>query len=206
MLWPSKKAFFDDFVFDIFENVYDPAEDSYLFAENLDVESGDCVLDMGTGCGILGVLVAEKASEVLAVDVNPYAIRCAKHNAWLNGVGKKSSFIQADLFGSLGEKRKFDCILFNAPYLPSENGETDFWLGRSWAGGDNGRFVIDRFVSEAKSYLKTSGKIFLMQSNLSGLDETICGFARNNLQSRVVATRSLPFFEKIFLIKATLFK
>ena len=44
------------------EDVYEPAEDSFLFAENLDVEKGAQVLDVGTGCGILGILAAEKAA------------------------------------------------------------------------------------------------------------------------------------------------
>jgi release factor glutamine methyltransferase len=50
---PSKKVCFRDYVFHVYENVYEPAEDSFLFAENLAVEKGEVVLDMGTGCGIL---------------------------------------------------------------------------------------------------------------------------------------------------------
>ncbi|MDI6690428.1 MAG: methyltransferase, partial [Candidatus Bathyarchaeota archaeon] len=49
----SKKVFFADYVFYVSENVYEPAEDSFLFAENLMVRERDFVLDMGIGCGIL---------------------------------------------------------------------------------------------------------------------------------------------------------
>ena len=79
----SKRVFFGDYVFLVDENVYEPAEDSFLFAENLDVKEGERVLDVGTGCGILGIIAAKKAGEVVAVDVNPYAVRCAKENARL---------------------------------------------------------------------------------------------------------------------------
>ena len=88
---PVKRVDFGKYVFDIWENVYEPAEDSFLFAENLDVEKGSQVLDIGTGCGMLGILAAETATEVIAVDLNPYAVRCAKENsiaqqgAWQNG-------------------------------------------------------------------------------------------------------------------------
>ncbi len=64
-----KRAYFGKFVFNICENVYEPAEDTYLFAENLDVKKGDEVLDVGTGCGILAILAAEKAAEVISIDL-----------------------------------------------------------------------------------------------------------------------------------------
>ena len=106
---PIKKVFFEDYVFFVSENVYEPAEDSFLFAENLVVKEGDVVLDMGTGCGILGVVAAEKAAKVVAVDVNPYAVRCAKKNAKLNGVSNKIFFVQGDLFTAIriGERLGF---------------------------------------------------------------------------------------------------
>ena len=39
----SKRVFFGDFVFVVDENVYEPAEDTFLLAENLDVNGGDIV-------------------------------------------------------------------------------------------------------------------------------------------------------------------
>ena len=86
MLSSSKKVYFRDHVFHVYENVYEPAEDSFLFAENLAVKKGELVLDMGTGCGILGIVTAGKAAKIVMVDINPYAVRCAKENAKLNGV------------------------------------------------------------------------------------------------------------------------
>ena len=66
------------------EKVYEPAEDTFLLVENLKVGQEDVVLDMGTGCGVLAVLVADKAKKVVATDINPYAIDCAKKNAKRN--------------------------------------------------------------------------------------------------------------------------
>jgi release factor glutamine methyltransferase len=133
MCLATKKTYFEDLTFNVSEAVYEPAEDSFLLAENLDVNNNEKVLDMGTGCGILGVISANKASVVVAVDVNPHAIRCAKQNSAVNGVLDKMLFLQSDLFASIDGQTKFDLILFNSPYLPSENCETDFWIGRAWA-------------------------------------------------------------------------
>ncbi|MGD0978470.1 MAG: HemK2/MTQ2 family protein methyltransferase [Candidatus Bathyarchaeia archaeon] len=197
----SSRVIFADCVFNIMENVYEPAEDSFLFAENLKVRGGCKVVDMGTGCGILGVIAAKKAGEVIAVDVNPYAVKCAKNNAEINGVGNHMSFIQGDLFAHLRTRKEFDLILFNAPYLPSEENEKDSWMGWAWAGGVSGRNVIDRFLCEAPKYLRPSGEIMLMQSTLSNVEQTLRLLEERGLKANVIAKQDLPFFESIVLVR-----
>ena len=92
---------FGDYVFDLYDEVYEPAEDTFLFAENLYVSEGERVLDLGTGCGMLGILAARKANEVVAVDLNPYAVRCAKENSALNGVRVQDVFCSSKpVYGS----------------------------------------------------------------------------------------------------------
>jgi release factor glutamine methyltransferase len=157
---------------------------------------------MGTGCGILGVIAAEKAAKVVAVDINPYAIRCTRRNAELNGVAEKMVFLQGDLFAPIKNGEKFDLILFNAPYLPSKLDEDDAWLSRAWAGGASGRRIIDRFIREVPCYLKMNGRVFLLQSVLSSVDETFLKFINYGLRADVIAKRDLPFFETIALVIA----
>lgn len=198
----SKRVFFKDLVFLVDENVYEPAEDSFLFAEHLDVQEGDRVLDMGTGCGILGIIAAKKACEVVAIDINPCAVRCTIQNAKLNNVYNKMIFIQGDLFTALRATEKFDAILFNAPYLPTEEAEGKSWVERAWSGGLTGRQVIDRFISKVPMHLNQSSRIFLLQSTLADVSETVFKFNNCGLNSCIVAEFATSFFETITLIKA----
>ncbi|MGD6809950.1 MAG: HemK2/MTQ2 family protein methyltransferase [Candidatus Bathyarchaeia archaeon] len=199
---PTKRVWFGDLKFDITDDVFEPSEDSFLFAENLDVQAGDEVLDLGTGSGILGVLAAQKAKSVLAIDINPYAISCAKRNAFLNSVPDKMGFLRGDLLSALNTDALFDVILFNAPYLPSEPHEVETWIGRAWAGGATGRDVVDHFIPQAARHLKPSGRILLLQSSLTGLELTVQKFQECGLAASVKAESNLPFFETIQLVEA----
>jgi len=186
--------------FYVFDGVYEPAEDTFLLASNLCVRGGDRVLDMGTGCGILAVLSAFKASWVLAVDINPYAVKCARENARCNGVLDKIDFICGSLFTPLRRALRFNLILFNAPYLPSEK-EPEEWLEYAWAGGESGRQVINKFIDLLPEYLERGGRLLMVQSTLSNLEETLSLLRDRGFAAEIIDEAKL-FFETIALIEA----
>jgi len=198
----GKKTFYQDCVFHVDENVYEPAEDTFLLAENLDVKKGEHVLDMGTGCGIIGVLAAKKGGRVVATDINPYALKCAEKNVKLNGIHRKIEFRLGNLFEPIKPDEKFSLIAFNAPYLPSEPTEEQTLIEKAWSGGQNGREVIDAFISKVSSFLAENGRVLLVQSSLSNIDETLQKFAQMRLEAEVIAKREVGFFESIVLIRA----
>lgn len=200
MVYP-KRAYFKDHVFMVDEHVYEPAEDTFLLAEKMTVTEDDAVLDMGTGCGILAVLAAEKAKRVLAVDINPHAIECAIKNAEMNGARQRIGFRNGDLFQPIKPDENFSLIVFNSPYLPSEPDEERSWIGKAWAGGSNGRKVIDRFVMDAPNFLAAGGKIQLVQSSLSDVNRTLQMFSERKLRAMVVAQVKVAF-ESIVLVEA----
>lgn len=196
----SGNLFFGDCTFHVPKNVYKPAEDTFLLAENLVAKEGDVVLDVGTGCGILGILAAKKARKVVAVDVNPYAVQCARINAKINHVAEEVEVRQGDLFEPLKEDERFDLILVNPPYLPSKTHVQKEWIERAWSGGATGRNFIDRFISQAPKHLKKDGRILLVQSSLSVIDETLRRFEQVGFRVSIVAERKAAF-ERIVLMR-----
>ena len=201
-----RKVYYRDLTLHIPEDVYNPAEDTFLLAENLKVRLGDFVLDMGTGCGIIAILAARKARMVLAVDVNPHAATCTWINGKLNGVSDRLSVVCGDLFRPVRENLKFDLITFNPPYLPSDDLENagpaeHGWLSLAWSGGRTGRELIDRFIEEAPQHLKGGGRILLIQSDITDVRETIQRLRARSLKAGVIAEEKVPF-ERIYLIEA----
>ncbi|MBE6506044.1 MAG: methyltransferase domain-containing protein [Methanobrevibacter millerae] len=191
-----------NFIINTHENVYVPAEDSYLLAENLEIESGQRVLEIGTGSGIVAMYASKLTDKVTATDINFDAITLAESNFKENNIDNIEL-----LFGNLFEpvkNRKFDVILFNTPYLPTEEGEViDDTINYAFDGGLNGRKVIDLFLNEVKNHLNDGGIVQLIQSSLSDNDETLkrlddLGFIAE------IAKKEHYFFEDIVLINGYL--
>src|SRR5580704_5686959 len=72
-----------------------------FFASQLDarlVSAETEVLDMGTGSGVCAVFAARHARRVVAVDINPAAVRCTGINALLNRLEHRIDVRLGDLF------------------------------------------------------------------------------------------------------------
>jgi len=196
-----KTTFYDGHLLKVHKEVYEPAEDSFLIADNLRFNPGEKILDMGTGCGILAIKAAEMGCEVVAVDVNPYATHCTKENIETYGLKKRIHIITGDLFNPFREDEYFDAIIFNPPYLPIENHDSGEWLEKAWNGGPTGREVIKRFVDEACNYLKHDGEVYIVQSSLSNIEETLNQFRKRGFTPKILAEIDLEF-ETLVLINA----
>jgi len=177
------------------DDVYEPAEDTFLLAETLEVRPGEIALDVGTGTGLIALLMARKAKYVLGVDVNPKAVELARRNARLNGISNVE-FRLSDLFENVSGR--FEVITFNAPYLP---GEPEKAIDLALVGGKTGREVIDRFIAEVPDHLNENGRVYLVQSSITGVEETMREFEKAGLRGEVIARRHL-FFEDIVVILA----
>jgi release factor glutamine methyltransferase len=181
-------------------DVYKPAEDTFLLAENLRLNGREEVLEIGCGCGILSLLAARKAKRVVAVDINPSAVKATEANASANNLKEKIEARCGNLFEPLKlRKEKFDLIIFNPPYLPGETGK-DYLVEAAWIGGKKGREILDKFLAGVKTWLKPDGRIIFVQSSITGLKETIRKLKTQGFRVRILAVEKL-FFETLFCIE-----
>ena len=141
----------------VLRNVFGPAPlDSNLLAKTVlkEVKETDKILDMGTGSGIQAILAASKSVDIVAVDVNPFAVECAKLNVELNKLSSRIKVRKSDLFRNI--KEKFDLIIFDPPFRWSK--PRDLWE-RSCA--DEDYVTLQNFFEEAERHLTDGGRILV---------------------------------------------
>jgi release factor glutamine methyltransferase len=175
------------------EEVYQPAEDTYLLlrAALAEARPADNVLEIGCGSGFISQELGPKVARLLATDINPHAVRAAR--------ARGIEVIRADLF--LGIKGKFDLILFNAPYLPTLPEErTGQWLDYALDGGESGRQTVDRFIDDLAGHLRPGGRALLLISSLTGLAQVQKTIAAAKLTSEMVAGEGC-FFERLYVLR-----
>ena len=128
------------------------------------------VLDLCTGSGAIGVSLAKlcpNLKKVVMTDISEKAVSIARTNAALAGVDKKTSFLTGDLFEPLKKKEKFDMIVSNPPYIPSDVIPTlmpevkDNEPVSALDGGEDGLTYYRRIVSEAPLRLEKEGILVL---------------------------------------------
>lgn len=193
---------YKDILYKTHPQVYQPAEDTYLLADNLQVKKMCTVLEIGTGTGIIAIIAAKKARMVIATDINPHALDCAVENLVMNKA-YNVELRKGDLFEPV-ENEKFDLILFNTPYLPSTDEEkVGDHLDSAWNGGETGREVIDRFIKNIRDHLNPGGKVQLVQSSLSDIEKTLFKLKELGFNASITA-RGKYFFEELVVITAVL--
>ncbi len=114
------------------------------------------ILDLGTGTGAIALAIASecKNSEVVAVDKSRPALAVAIENARRNNL--QVQFIQSDWFAGL-ENGKFDLIVSNPPYIPSNDphlsqGDVRFEPLTALASGKDGLDDIRLIVSQSPQH------------------------------------------------------
>ncbi len=73
-------------------------------------------LDLGTGCGVQSLHLAQRVDTVVATDLNPRAIQLAGLTAKINSI--ELDLRQGDLFDPVADE-EFDLIVTNPPYVMS---------------------------------------------------------------------------------------
>jgi release factor glutamine methyltransferase len=155
-----------------------------FFASQLDervIGPHTSVLDMGTGSGVCALCAARQAARVVAVDINPAAVRCARINALLNHLDGRVQVRQGDLFAPVPGER-FDLVLFNPPFLrgvPRDDRD------RAWRSTD----VPERFAAELPKHLNPGGCALVLLSSFGDAEMFLRALQGNGFEVSSFAER-----------------
>jgi len=152
--------------------------------EDLELETGSLVLDVGTGTGICAISIALKGAQVTATEISPIAARCARTNVLINSLEDRVRVFEGDLFQPV-EKQRFDLVIFNPPYY---EGKPRDWAGYAWRGEN----VLHRFAQDLGAHLTSKGRALLSVSTELDLPALKKEFKENGFEAREARKRWIP--------------
>jgi methylase of polypeptide subunit release factors len=116
-------------------------------------------LDVGTGTGVLAALLAKRGiSEVVATDMNPSALSCARNNLAMMALSDCVQVEQADLF----VRGQFDLVVCNPPWIPGRaSGPLEA------AVYDPESRMLKQFLAGVARHLRPKGQAWLILSDLA---------------------------------------
>ena len=188
----SNKSFmFKGLTIELHPEVYEPAEDTFLLVDSIELSIGNSVFDIGSGSGLIALYCASFGANVVCCDINPFAVELIKKNFLVNKSLLRGSFDVriGDLFSVLDSKDNFDLIIFNPPYLPTSKKELvggSGWFDKAVSGGVNGLNVIERFINQASGFLKKNGRVYFVFSSLSNREKLENLIKKNNFSFEIV--------------------
>lgn len=136
--------------------------DAVLLAAHARPRPGELVVDLGTGCGVVALLMAQGCIEleIYGVELQAELARLARRNASENHLEAVVHIVEADING-LGVKRlprPADLIVSNPPYYKLASGRLNPDDQRAVARHEL-RLTLDQLLAAAKRLLRTGGRL-----------------------------------------------
>lgn len=188
-----------------FENVYEPAEDSFLLLDALESELDEiqtrlkpviCV-EIGSGSGIISTGLSSALGTscfFLCCDINADACKATNATKTKNKVADQIDAIQCDLLQCLVLESKVDLLLCNPPYVATSDGEYDQSLDlkdvkAAWAGGSDGRRLTDVLIANLARLLTPDGVAYIVLEQCNK-PRDVAQFAEQcGLDQKIIAER-----------------
>ncbi|XP_069886626.1 methyltransferase N6AMT1 isoform X1 [Dipodomys merriami] len=182
----------------VFRDVYEPAEDTFLLLDALEAAADELAgveicLEIGSGSGVVSAFLASMIGPqalYMCTDINPDAAACTLETARCNKVQIQP--IITDLVKGLLPrlKEKVDLLVFNPPYVvtpPEEVGSQG--IEAAWAGGRDGREVMDKFFPLASDLLSPRGLFYLVTIKENNPGEILKTLNTKGLQGTTALSR-----------------
>lgn len=142
------------------------------------------VIDLGTGTGVIPLLIADDVKEICAVELNSRMADLARRNVELNGLSEKISIVEGDFrkYRELFKAESFDAAIANPPYTPIKNGKVNKLSGIAQARHEF-TATLEDVVTAARYVLKFHGAFYMIHL-ASRLCEIVDNLHRHQMEMK----------------------
>lgn len=202
---------------DDYKYVYEPAEDSFLLMDALEADlptlrsnrPAICT-EIGSGSGVIITAISKSLPETacFAIDINPRACAVTKQTAIKNWANL--NVVNMNLLNAF-RKNVIDVLIFNPPYVVTPDDEIDSnetehdnpfndKITKSWAGGTDGRRIMDRVFDSMNDILSPDGVAYILVIEENKPNEIVANMKRKGFHGSIVADRRIRG-EHLYIIK-----
>lgn len=133
------------------------------YAKN--IRNDSTVIDIGTGTGIIALLLAKKTKlkKIYGIEIQEEVANMAKRSVDLNGLSDKIEIINEDInniFGIL-EKNKYDAIVTNPPYKKAETGIKSIDR-KQLISRHEVKCTLEDIIEKSSKLLKDKGEFYMV--------------------------------------------
>ena len=168
MLKPNERI--DDLQRNHYQIIQDPGRfcfgmDAVLLSGFARAKEGEHVLDLGTGTGIIPILMEAKtkAEHFVGLEIQPESADMAARSVLLNHLEEKIQIVTGDIkeAGSIFGAASFDVVTSNPPYMTEHHGITNENEPKAIARHEL-LCSLEDVIREASKLLKPGGNFFMV--------------------------------------------
>ena len=160
--------------------------DAVLLSGFASAEKGEKILDLGTGTGILPILLSAKtqAAELTGLEIQPESADMAARSVALNDIGDRVKILQGDIkeADKLFPLSYFDAITCNPPYMIGQHGLTNPDSPKAIARHEI-ECTFEDVARVTEKLLKPGGHFYLVHRPFR-LSEILCTLTKYHLEPK----------------------
>jgi len=188
------------------EDGYRFSIDAVFLAEFVTIRTGDVVIDLGTGCGIIPMilLLTKPVGHVFGLEIQAELADQAARNAAINGFEDKMEVILGDIKHHSIKKKSADVVICNPPYRKIKSGRINPDLRRAIARHEL-LASVDDILQSARDILRKKGRMAMVYP-AERLVDILARMRRFNLEPKKIQINhpDLQSDAKLALIEASL--
>lgn len=160
--------------------------DAILLAQFVTIRQGDVVVDLGTGCGVIPLilLLTKLVGYAFGLEIQEELAGQAARNILLNGFDDKMRVVLGDIKNPPIAEESADVVICNPPYRQVKSGRINPDPRRAIARHEI-MASIDDILRAARSVLRKKGRLALIYSSVR-LADILARMRRFNLEPKKI--------------------